>query len=308
MSRSDMMRKKRRSNSVDLIRLIKKIDCFKSTLICVFEGEDSKYYGSRIDHYLNKLNRKNLSCKGKKNVLNLRDKISENKELNDANILFFIDSDFDEPLSDYNLYSTPCYAIENLYASTSVFSRVITDELGLCSFQDKELIEELIAKYQQFESASDEALIELNAWLIVRVKESETNENIKLNLNNTSIDNFLTIEDFNSAKAYCISELDSIFNVSEPINGDDLASALHTVEQSTKNKFCRGKYRLEYFRAFLTLMFNEARKGEGSFVERIIKPKLSLAKANVVSELAQYADTPDCLNNFLNKYKDRIAA
>src|SRR5690606_7551264 len=111
---------------------IKKIDCFESSLICVFEGEDSKYYGSRIDTHFGQMNRKNLSCKSKRNVLNLKETVDANKELNSAKILFFVDSDFDKKQNDYNLYYTPCYAIENLYASTHVLLRVLIDELGLC--------------------------------------------------------------------------------------------------------------------------------------------------------------------------------
>ena len=311
MSRSEMMRNKRRSNAVDLIKLIKlikKIDCFESSLICVFEGEDSKYYGSRIDTFFSSLNRKNLSCKGKENVLKLKAKIAANQELNNANILFFVDTDFDEKQTDYNLYSTPCYAIENLYVSKDVFSRVLTDELGLCSFKDKDLIGKLITKYIKFETDSDNALTELNAWLIVRIKESETNESINLNLNNTSVDKFLNITALNSIKHYSVSDLDSIFKVTESINEDDLSSALHVVNQNDKAKFCRGKYRLEYFRIFLNELFNESRNGEGHFIDRKIKPKLTLVKTNIVSELSQYAETPNCLNDFLISYKNRIAA
>lgn len=308
MSRCEMMLNKGRSNVVDLIKLIKKIDCFESSLICVFEGEDSKYYGSRIDGYFSSLNRKNLSCKGKETVLKLKDKITTNQELNNANIIFFIDSDFNEKQADYNLYSTPCYAIENLYVSTCVFSRVITDELGLCSFKDKELIDSLINKYEAFELASDEALSELNAWLIVRIRESESNANIKLNLNNIPIDKFLSITGMNAMKHYNISDLDSIFKVTESIDEDNLASALHIINQNDKTKFCRGKYRLEYFREFLNELFKESRNGEGNFLNRKIKPKLTLVKTNIISELSQYAETPDCLGEFLSNYKRIISA
>jgi hypothetical protein len=308
MSRSEMMRRKRNSNAVDLIKLIKKIDCFETTLVCVFEGEDSKYYGSRIDAFFSEFNRKNLTCKGKRNVLGLRERIQGNVELSLAKILFFVDSDYDETETDFDLYSTPCYAIENLYAKESVFNKILIDELGLCSFKDEGLITELVKKYSHFEAHSDEALAELNAWLIARIKESETNLDIKLNLNNISIDKFLTIENFTPKKSYEISELDSIFSVNTPVSQDDLNSAIHIVNESDKVMFCRGKYRLEYFRMFLVEVFNESRNGVGIFTDRKIKPKLTLVKSNIISELSQYAETPSCLNVFLEEYKNRIAA
>ncbi|PST85475.1 hypothetical protein C9I86_18900 [Photobacterium sp. NCIMB 13483] len=309
MDRSEMMRQKRRSNAVDLIKLIKRIDCFKTSLICIFEGEDSKYYGSRIDPYFSNLNRKNLSCKGKEAVLKLREKVASNQELNSANILFFVDIDFDEKKqTDYNIYSTPCYSIENLYVTTQVFSRILTDELGLCSFRDKELIDNLINIYEKFESDSDDALAELNAWLIVRIKESESNENINLNLNNISVDKFLSISGLESTKKYNVIDLDSIFKVKETIDEDALETAIHIVNQKNKANFCRGKYRLEYFRLFLIEVFNESRNGEGNFVGRKVKPKLTLVKTNIISELSQYAETPECLNEFLSNFKSRIVA
>jgi hypothetical protein len=308
MSRSEMMRKKRESNAVDLIKLIKKIDCFDTSLICVFKGEDSKYYGSRIDMFFGEFHRKNLSCKGKQNVLILSEKIKANTELSNAKILFFIDSDFDKNQTDYNLYSTPCYAIENMYVSESVFSNILIDELGLCSFKDKNLLDELLIKFTQFEEASDEALLELNAWLMVRIKESEKNENIKLNLNNISIDKFMSVHNLSAVKCYEITDLDSIFSVDTPVVQDDLDTALHTMAGSEKAKVGRGKYRLEYFRLFLIEIFNESRTGTGNFVNRKIKPKLTLVKANVTSELSQYAETPACLNEFLDNYKSRLAA
>jgi hypothetical protein len=308
MSRSEMMRRKRNSSAVDLIKLIKKIDCFDTTLICVFEGEDSKYYGSRVDVFFNELNRKNLTCKGKSNVLSLRETIQGNTELSSAKILFFVDSDFDGTQVDYNLYSTPCYAIENLYAKESVFIKILTDELGLCSFKDEELISELVGKYSHFETHSDEALVELNAWIIARVKESETNLDIKLNLNNLSIDKFLAIDNLTPEKCYELSDLDSLFSINTSVSQDDLDSAIHNINQSDKAKYCRGKYRLEYFRVFLVEIFDEARNGVGFFTDRKLKPKLTLVKSNIISELSQYAETPSCLNTFLEEYKNRVAA
>lgn len=308
MNRSEMMRNKRSSYAVDLIKLIKKINSFETNLICVFEGEDSKYYGSRIDVVFDRLNRKNLACKGKENVLSLRDKIQENTELSIAKILFFIDSDFDTVTTDYNLYSTPCYAIENLYAKESVFFKVLTDELGLCSFKDEELIGELLKKYNHFENHSDEALADLNAWIIARVKESKTNSEIKLNLNRFSVDKFLTIENLIPKKCYELSDLDSMFSLTSPISQDDLNAAINILNESDKSLFSRGKYRLEYFRMFLVEIFSESRNGVGLFNGRKIKPKLTLVKSNIISELSQYADTPNCLNSFLEEYKNRIAA
>ncbi|HBC3563765.1 TPA: DUF4435 domain-containing protein [Vibrio cholerae] len=104
MGRVNMMREKRNSISVDLIKLLKRIDNYSGTLVCVFEGEDARYYGSRIDSIFTKVQRKNLNCKGKHNVISLRKKVKENSELSKAKVLYFVDADFDGDCNDDDLY------------------------------------------------------------------------------------------------------------------------------------------------------------------------------------------------------------
>lgn len=303
MSRIEMMREKRSSISVELIKLLKSIDCFDGMIICVFEGEDAKYYGSRIDSIFTDLERRNISCKGKGNVIGLKEKVDNNAELIKANIIFFIDTDFDDRILDYNLYSTPCYAVENFYVSNEVFKKVLTDELGLCSFLDSELIKVLSEQYSEFEVSSDIALLELNAWIKTRLEEYKTNKQIKLNLNNASVEVFLRFNGFAVDKIYSLHDLDLLFSIETPLNEKVYENIFESISREKISDVCRGKYRLEYFRSLLSDLFNMSRNGTDYFNDRKIKPKLSLVKANIISELSQYAQTPTCLNDFLNEYK-----
>lgn len=301
-----MMRKKRQSSSVDLLKLIKKIDCFDSTLVCVFEGEDAKYYGSRIDQHFGDFKRKNLSCKGKDKVLTLKKNVEKNSSIKGAKILYFIDKDFDEKQEDINLYCTPCYSIENLYADYNVLKRVLTDELGLCDFRHNETIEVIIKSYQGFESECDNKLIDLNAWIMARVKENDCS--VKLNLNNHDVEKFISYHEGVVEKKYSINHLDSIFSIEHKLCQDLLKTCAAVIQASELKSSCRGKYRLEFFRLYLVNLFEMARRKIGYFEGLKIKPKLSLAKTNVVSELSQYANTPDCLGLFLSNCRNRITA
>lgn len=303
-----MMRDKRNSVSVDLIKLLKKIDNFDESLICVFEGEDAKYYGIRIDGVISHLERKNLSCKGKKNVITLRDKVKKNPELSNAKILYFIDMDFDNHIIDSDLYCTPCYSIENFYVRSDVFKKILTDELGLCSFKDDDLIVGLCSEYEAFENLADEALVDLNGWLMLRIKESERNPKIQLNLNNHNISKFLKIDDNIPTKLYDFEQLDKLFALGDALQQDELSSACHFIRSKDIKDVTRGKYRLDYFRLYLDSILEKARKGEQHFAKRSVKSKLSLSKTQMISELSQYAMTPKCLEGFLVNYKAAVTA
>lgn len=96
-------------------------------LFCFFEGEDAKYYGVRIKENLPEVDWEGISCGGKLKVEEVYNvlKIHENPSYQVAKKAFFIDRDFDEPLSEElrkDIYETPCYSIENFYTTEDCFN------------------------------------------------------------------------------------------------------------------------------------------------------------------------------------------
>jgi hypothetical protein len=251
-------------------------------------------------------NRKNLSCKGKSNVLELRKKVGENAEISRANIMYFVDTDFDENITDVNVYSTPCHSVENLYASTKTLENILKDELELCAIKEAPLINSAVKLYERIEALSDEALAELNAFIIAY----SSNENIKLNLNDHEAKKFVTLSlnEEEISKLYSFEDLLTIFSIEANLDKSVFLESLETVNGKEKNVFCRGKYRLDCFRQFLNLIFDCARGGTGLFTGNVIRPKITLSKNNILSTLSQYAPTPACLVSFLQNYASRIAA
>jgi hypothetical protein len=306
MSRSEMMRDKRSSYVVELLKLIKRIDNYHDTVVSVFEGEDAKYYGTRIDVILGSYTRKNLTCGGKSNVLRLRDKVSENVELSQAKIIYFVDTDFDENVTDENIYSTPCYSVENLYASCKTLENLLKDELGLCAIKEATLINDVVEMYEKIEVLSDEALVELNAFIMAYSNK----EGVSLNLNNHEVNKFLafSLNEVDITKLYTFDDLLKCFSIGVELDKSDFFDSLEIINSKDKNVFCRGKFRLDYFRIFVNSIFDCARNGSGVFINKKIKPKITLSKNNILSDLSQYASTPDCLITFLESYKSKIAA
>jgi len=308
MTRADMMRNKRAVGSVDLIKLLKRIDNYSNVLVCVFEGEDAKYYGARIDSVFNSIERKNLSCKGKGNVISLRDKVKRNKELSQAKILYFVDADFDGDCNDSDIYCTPCYSIENLYARPEVFKKILTDEFGLCSFRDGEVIEALCNAYETYEQNYDDALLDLNSWICMRKEQRKLNADIRLNLNNLKLDAILDFSESGPFKKYTLETLDEYFSIEEPIDGSEFQKYKLILSQHDLRDVSRGKYRIECFRVYLSRIVEDARKRKGKFAGVKCNPKMTLSKAQLISELSQYALTPECLMNFLRGNYETLAA
>lgn len=138
MDRVETMREKRTVPAVQLIKLIKIYASEENTVSCIFEGEDAKYYGVRIDNFLHGLERKNISCKGKEKLLRLKETVDSHIDLSKARILFFADRDFDfTHASISNLYITPCYSIENLYIKDIVLKKSLLMNSAFAKFKRK---------------------------------------------------------------------------------------------------------------------------------------------------------------------------
>ncbi|MBF4307982.1 hypothetical protein, partial [Vibrio anguillarum] len=69
---------------VGLIRLLKAHSSEPDAIICVFEGEDAKYYGARIDSVFKSKTRLNVPCKG--NLLSLKKTVESNANLKGINV------------------------------------------------------------------------------------------------------------------------------------------------------------------------------------------------------------------------------
>ncbi|MEZ9352540.1 hypothetical protein AB4182_13360, partial [Vibrio splendidus] len=89
MSRVDAMRLARDLEVVKIQNILKEHSTDQDVLICVFEGEDAKYYGSRIDSVFKSRNRKNIKCKGRDKLLKLKSKVESNLNLSKIKILYF---------------------------------------------------------------------------------------------------------------------------------------------------------------------------------------------------------------------------
>ena len=106
MSVEEMIRRREESANTAFITFNKHISQGKMGLFCFFEGKDSPYYVARI-RMLFSGNYYPIACSGKSKVLKINELIGFHKELEAYKTAFFVDKDFDPPISNPKIYETP---------------------------------------------------------------------------------------------------------------------------------------------------------------------------------------------------------
>lgn len=221
-----------------------------------------------------------------------------------SNTIFFIDYDFDGTrgysVTD-NLYVTPCYSIENMYIQESSLKRIFIEEFGVDSFNDEGEIDALTNLYMKLLDEFSKSLTTLNAWIALqREKESSSS---KLNLNNQKLNKFVSISLSKVDQLYSKNDLSNLFPDSVVISDDELNAKEEEFKHVNQSCVYRGKYFIEFLRVFLQLLKADRQNDSPAYFKQKKNVKLNLSRVNIISELSQYAGTPDCLRHFLDEVR-----
>ncbi|NEQ69399.1 MAG: DUF4435 domain-containing protein, partial [Symploca sp. SIO2D2] len=162
---------------------------YESALYCFFEGEDSQYYGIRINNIARPEKDIYLRCNGKEGVLGIHKMLSSRKYYANVKAAYFVDRDFDKSVSETNLsgiYETPCYSIENFYTSTQCLEKILRSEFKLT--ESDENFARCILLYKKLQEEFHDAVELLNAWIACqRAKSGE------LNISSVKVSEFVNI-------------------------------------------------------------------------------------------------------------------
>jgi hypothetical protein len=271
-------------------------------LCCFFEGDDAKYYCVRIATILPGQPWSPINCRGKDQVLELFALISQHIEYSKARTAFFVDRDFDPPLPSEmrkRVYETPCYSVENFYTTTDCFSQVLKSEFGVTDgIHDGDALQNCCDLFQTTQQLFHDAITELNAWIWI---QRNNNRNVvgALNLRSVRFDRFAAVGLGAVTKLYTIVELAEIFPQAPPVDGAILSSKVAEFQVSNREQIFRGKYEIEFLRLVLIKLMEDYRNETPRHFPRRGTVKCSLSRENLISELSQYADTPDCLRKYL---------
>jgi len=270
-------------------------------IYCFFEGDDDpKYYNSKIEN-ITKKEVSHFICNKKKEVLKTLKafKLKEAEEL----LAFFIDKDFDDFLGvsyNYdNLYTTPCYAIENFYTDINVFKKVLKIELKIN--EENELYDKYIKAYKDRQQEFHEIFLEINTLATMHQFLKHKNmykEDIKYETLDKSKSNKKIIK-VSLFEVRLLKEVKLFDHLKDFIDSNEEAKQKYIefkaeLRENSKCKF-RGKFEIVFLNKFINSLIDEININSNS------KAKFNINEANIISNLSQYAQTDENLEVFLNK-------
>lgn len=297
-NRKEKMNNFRNEISVIFRDYIKSRRLKKQAIQLLVEGiDDPKYYTTRFNFFLN-LEWNITSVGGKSKVLGLKEVIEKHPSYKNDNCYYFIDKDYDERILLDKIYCTPTYSIENFYLHPTCITNLITSECGLSDYSIKN--RHLIINYIQSDYLHELENFHKNKKII------KINSVFKFIRNNkiqtASLDKVLRIE-------FCSNSIKiSHQKEYQKLKTENMRSYKVFLKTEDYQKFIasplenfRGKQEILFLKYYLKRLYNDGELSRKIFSNFGVKIKLeNPAMADkVLSNLSNYAYTPDCLKDFL---------
>lgn len=285
----------------------------KRNSIFITEGrDDPKFYTSKLASILG-TKWDLVSVGGKSKALEVRQLIRNHPIYKDDNVYFLLDRDFDEKHLEQDIYTTPCYSIENLYCDPATIKNLVIGECGLSSYdapRRHEIIDFIVNEYIRIRSSFHKSrqLIAANAiFLYVRKKL----QNRKI-----SLDQIIKIEvKIAQGKAHLRLIKKSKYHDMKQTDGIAFRSFVSTDPQlkdilANPSQLFRGKQELQLLREFIKTLKDEAptsQKIKTLFGQKIKLDNHALSE-HTLSAVAHYVPAPECLVNFISECRQKSAA
>lgn len=267
-------------------------------LFCFFEGKDNPYYVPRIKKHTSDFH--TIKCGGRSKVLEVHNLIKNQEVYKDYKKAFFIDKDFNEELSEQNpiIYETPCYSIENLFVDYRSFKQILSNEFYLSETTNL-LHQKYLDLYKNRQEEYHDAVLLFNAWYacLINIRNSQGQET-GVKLDNKFPKGLVNISLDQVSYGYTFEDLKNIFPNASEVTLDNLNIKVEEFKNCNKLKSFRGKYEMDFLLRFIDLMLAEGKKNNEQ-----IKFSFDGALNNerAISVFTNYAETPDCLDVYINK-------
>ncbi len=187
------------------------------------------------------------------------------------------------------------------------FTKILNSEFQLYETnQENRDFEKALSVYRERLNQFNDNSILLNAWIFLqRQEEKLLPGTIKLNLSSVNLDTYFSIHLDAITMNYDINSLYRTFPEAKQITSGELAKAINDFTGIDQTSKFRGKFLIEFLRKFLVILMNDFHSNSPVFFSTKGKTKLNLSRANIISDLSQYADTPPELIIFLRKLMHR---
>ena len=277
-------------------------------VVFIIEGKDDpKFYSSKISGIYDLWDL--LSVGGKAKVLELRESIRTHPSYKTDNVFFLIDRDFDERILGADIYTTPCYSIENLYCNPSTIRNLIIGECGLSNYKIQNRIEIVNFILQEYKALQElfhrsRNLIAANSiYLYIRTALQPR----KINLDKIVKINVRLSDGYVAVKRARKRDYSAIKTTEK--NGFRLFWAENAQLKralESPNIYFRGKQEIMFLKEFVKLLKEDSFLAEKVFLQFGYKLKTDnpAMADHILSSAAQYVHAPECLNDFLRQTRN----
>lgn len=294
----ELLRQGREEPSTAFMEFTDKKQYFQDYAFAFYEGEDGKYYNSRIRKIIGQ-KLIHIKAGNKLKVIKVMSLIQSKEEYNEVATMFFVDRDMGFDMEEYNndnLYVTPCYSIENLYVSEEIIGSILEDEFGF-NIDDKDYIKhkELFQKY--YKTFCD-LMTEFNALILLRKEKGLDCDRVSIrHIKTTQLINFDIISGLSIGNHYDeeINKLKEKLNVTS----QDINEAKFRLSNfGNPSDVFRGKNQLDFLIAFINQL---SQKKNEIFEKKPTSVKIN-PNQNALGDLSKYAKTPSELEDFIKKH------
>lgn len=292
MKAIDLITRSRNSSVVAFHKFVLLHRKYKTDLFCFYEGKDTQYYFPRINDLSNREHHP-IICGNKKAVLDTYSAIKS--KYSDFDFAFFIDSDFDECVNQDKIYNTPCYSIENLYCTEKVLKNILKNEFMLK--ETDSAFSKIIDLFNENQKNFHKSTSLFNVWYYtIKQKAKKSGVLPKISLNEKFPKEFVTIKIGEINSNYDLKKIKEKYPETIEVTEEDIKKSLKHFYDREPVKRHRGKYEIEFFLFFLKYLIEDCNTHKKILRN---KTKFNVESAQILTQLSQYAETPECLKTFI---------
>lgn len=301
MSYLDELRKSRSKPQVAYQDFMLHTRANKEGLFCFFEGKDNAYYIPRVKKYIEQYHV--IPCGGREKVLEVYKLINHHREYDKYKKGFFIDRDFNPPLSPPNpeIFETPCYSIENFYVSVNVFQEIIKNNFYLSEISTE--FDICLKLFKERQKEFHQAVILFNAWYACLIdKKNKAGLQMIVNLSDKLPKGFIKFELDKITQQYNIETIKNKFTQALDLSDEILQEKINEFTYCEQDKVFRGKYELEFVLTIIELILKDSTTNN-KYIKSKIKSTFGekISNEQALNLFSNYAETPQILDDYLGR-------
>ncbi|MDD4156398.1 MAG: DUF4435 domain-containing protein [Candidatus Cloacimonetes bacterium] len=297
----ELMLKKASSAVAVYHKIVNSYNNYDNALFYLVEGEDFYYYQSRIVTYSDYSDTEifYFPCDGKENLIEARKLIKNIQFKENQRMCYFVDRDYGLHKTPPDVYVTPNYSIENFYCCKECFQKVLINLLTI-HYNSNDYIE-CIKLYDKNLNEYHKITVPLNI-LAYSIREYEKIHSLcRVDLSKIKFHHLIEDDNFETFKIKAFQQefFIGILNFNNVIDEIQFRKNSLLFSGDSQDKL-RGKYEMYFLKWFLSKLKTIVTDGNGK-----ISPHRYANfnfEVNLLQVLSPYANTPNSLIEYIQKY------